>query len=155
MNQNGLPGKRCAKCGATKAFEEFPRNNRQPDGRHFNCKPCHNAQVRESRQRHGGSRNYHLKRRYGIGATEVDAMIAAQGGRCLVCGRENPEHVDHDHVTGRVRGILCFTCNGGLGNFSDDVDRLRSAATYLELAAEGERDLVERARGRARELVSA
>lgn len=156
MSHTGPSSKRCAKCGEIKALDDFPRNKRQPDGRHCYCKLCHNAQVRESRQRlHGGSRHYHLKRRYGIGADDVEAMIAAQGGRCLICGREDPDHVDHDHATGKVRGILCFTCNAGLGNFSDDIERLRSAASYLELAAPGERELAQRARVRARELVAA
>jgi hypothetical protein len=57
-------------------------------------------------------------RRYGIGAAEFDELDAQQGGVCAICGRESPEHVDHDHETGKVRGILCFNCNGGLGQFS-------------------------------------
>jgi len=81
---------------------------------------------------YGGSRHYHLKRRYGIGADEVEALIAAQGGVCAVCGTAKPEHVDHDHLTGRVRGVLCFNCNGGLGQFRDRVDVLKKAITYLE-----------------------
>jgi hypothetical protein len=85
---------------------------------------------------YGGSRHYHLKRRYGIGAAEVDELIRAQGARCAICGREDPEHVDHDHQTGTVRGVLCFNCNGGLGQFHDDVERLLGAATYLERAAD-------------------
>jgi hypothetical protein len=58
--------------------------------------------------------------------------MAAQRGLCGVCQVGLPEHVDHDHVTGRIRGILCFTCNIGMGNFGDDPDRLLRAANYLK-----------------------
>jgi hypothetical protein len=148
--------KRCAACGETKALDEFPRNKNYADGRHCNCKPCHNAQVRESRMRlHGGSRHYHLKRRYGIGAADVDALIEAQGGTCPVCGRPDPEHVDHDHRSGTVRGILCFNCNGGLGQFGDDVDRLAGAIRYLDAQRDNDGDaLVAVARARAKELIA-
>ena len=151
--------KRCPDCGAWKPLEDFPRNRRTRDGRHAYCKPCHNARGHESRQRlYGGSRHYHLKRRYGIGADEFDALLAKQGGVCRICGRPDPEHVDHDHKTGRVRGILCFNCNGGLGQFADDVDRLESAAHYLSSAGvvpEHARELRAAAVVRAGRLVAA
>jgi hypothetical protein len=73
-----------------------------------------------------------LKRRYGISAAEVDAMVEAQGGVCLICQERPAEHVDHDHLSGAVRGVLCFSCNGGLGQFRDRVDIMAKAITYLE-----------------------
>jgi len=79
----------------------------------------------------GGSRTYHLQRRYGITAEEADEMLAAQGGTCAICEIEPAVHVDHDHVSGRVRGMLCFNCNGGLGNFRDDPLFLYAAAEYV------------------------
>jgi hypothetical protein len=81
---------------------------------------------------HGGSRHYHLVRRYGISAVEADDMLKAQAGLCPICRRRLGEkpHVDHDHMTGAVRALLCFTCNAGLGNFSDDAERLERAAAY-------------------------
>lgn len=147
--------KRCPDCGEVKPLEEFPRNKRTQDGRHTYCKPCHNARGRETRQRlYGGSRHYHLKRRYGIGADEVDAMVADQGGTCAICGRPGPEHVDHDHVTGRVRAILCFGCNGGLGQFGDDPERLREAARYVERFDDEARELDDLIRERAYALIT-
>nr|WP_240942772.1 endonuclease VII domain-containing protein [Planosporangium thailandense] len=58
--------------------------------------------------------------------------MAEQGGVCAICGSPDPKHVDHDHVFGNVRGILCSNCNGGLGQFEDDVQRLSEAIRYLK-----------------------
>jgi Recombination endonuclease VII len=151
--------KRCPDCGDWKPPEDFPRNKHYKDGRHPYCKPCHNARGAETRQRlYGGSRHYHLKRRYGIGAADFDELVRRQGAICAICGRENPEHVDHDHDSGKVRGILCFNCNGGLGQFSDNTERLSNAIEYLEdgLDARVEApDLRGLARGRAQALTRA
>jgi len=145
--------KRCPDCHQWKPESEFPRNKNYEDGRDPYFKPCHNARGKESKQRlYGGSRHYHLKRRYAIGADEFDALVVAQGGACAICGREDPEHVDHDHVTGEVRGILCFNCNGGLGQFRDSTDALRAAAFYLEQRAPEVVELRELAVTRAGEL---
>jgi len=144
--------KRCRDCGELKALDEFPRNKNSKDGRHTYCKPCHNARGKETYTRlYGGTRHYHLLRRYGISATDVDELVKQQGGVCPLCGRENPEHVDHDHDTGRVRGVLCFNCNGGLGQFRDSIDALENAVSYLVRADPEMVDLdalaLERARG--------
>ena len=129
----GLPPlKRCPDCGVAKPLDQFPRNKSSRDGRHAYCKPCHNARGKESKQRlYGGSRHYHLMRRYGIGAADFDQLVEKQGGVCAICGRAEPEHVDHSHATGEVRGILCFNCTGGLGQFRDSIDALRAAVEYL------------------------
>jgi hypothetical protein len=125
--------KRCADCRRYKPVTEFPRNKNSNDGFHCYCKDCNNARTGESRERlHGGSRHYHLKHRYGMGVDEFDALVRGQGGVCAVCGASGPEQVDHSHATGDVRGILCFNCNGGLGQFKDSTDALRNAARYLE-----------------------
>jgi hypothetical protein len=127
------PGrKRCPDCGETKLLEEFPRSRTAPGGVGGYCKPCHNARGKRTLEKLGGSRHYHLQRRYGISAAEVDAMIEAQGGLCLICEERPAEHVDHDHLSGAVRGVLCFSCNGGLGQFRDRVDIMAKAITYLE-----------------------
>jgi hypothetical protein len=77
----------------------------------------------------------HLKRKYGLTIEEYDAMLAAQGGGCFICGRPPRDdislHVDHDHSTGAVRGILCFCCNNALADFQEDPALLRKAVTYL------------------------
>ncbi|WP_437104985.1 endonuclease VII domain-containing protein [Streptomyces sp. enrichment culture] len=58
--------------------------------------------------------------------------IASQGGVCCVCLSAVPAHVDHCHETGRVRGVLCFSCNAALGQFKNQPDVMRRAAAYVE-----------------------
>jgi hypothetical protein len=76
----------------------------------------------------------HLKRKYGITIEQYDAMLEAQGGGCFICGRPPREdislHVDHDHFTGEIRGILCFRCNNALADFQEDPILLAKAAAY-------------------------
>lgn len=122
----------CPDCDAVKPLEDFPTTPASRTGRHTYCKPCHNARGRASLEKVGGSRTYHLKRRYGITAEESDAMLEAQGGLCGICRTAPAAHVDHDHDTGEVRELLCFNCNGGLGQFKDDPEVLRAAADYVE-----------------------
>ena len=73
----------------------------------------------------------HVWRRYGLAERELAEMLAVQRGVCVICLTGPPEHVDHDHRTGEVRGILCSGCNSGLGSFGDDLDRLYGALRYL------------------------
>jgi len=100
-----------------------------------------NAYRRERRQDpivKGRDRAGHLRRKYGITPAEYGQMLARQGGVCFLCG-SHPRppyslHVDHDHASGKIRGLLCFNCNYALGHFADDPDRLRAAARYVEVA---------------------
>jgi len=127
--------KRCPDCGETKPLAEFPRNRAVKDGYAVYCKPCHNAKGRASRDKYGGARKYHLWRRYGLTLDDFNALLTAQAQKCAICGATDPEHVDHDHESGHVRGLLCFNCNGGLGQFKDNASNLRKAAEYLDQAA--------------------
>lgn len=76
---------------------------------------------------------YHRLKAYGLSDEDFAAMLAAQGGACAICQRitDRPLHVDHDHETGRVRGLLCYSCNAALGSFGDSPARLLSALAYL------------------------
>ena len=124
---------RCLDCNEVKALDDFPRNKRYEKGRHPYCKPCHNARGKESKDRlYGGSSHYHRRSRYGLDFGEYEEMLLDQGDVCAICLEAPAEHVDHDHETGQVRGILCFNCNGGLGQFRDRVDIMRKAIDYLE-----------------------
>lgn len=78
----------------------------------------------------------HIARRYGLTAEEYRRRVAAQQGRCAVCGCEPGDgkrlHVDHDHESGVIRDLLCGPCNHALGHAKDDPARLRALADYLE-----------------------
>lgn len=121
----------CPDCGAVKPQEAYPRTRASRTGRATYCLPCHKARGQVSREKIGGSRTYHLFRRYGISAAEADVMLDLQNGRCAICAAAPAVHVDHDHSTGAVRALLCFNCNGGLGQFKDDPDLLGVAAEYV------------------------
>ena len=97
----------------------------------------------------------HLMRKYGISLDQYDAMLEAQGGGCFICRRPPREdislHVDHDHATGKVRGILCFCRNNALADFQEDPALLRKAASYVSWHANQEE--IQLARRRALSLV--
>ena len=80
---------------------------------------------------YGGHKDFLLHRRYGLTRAELDRLIEEQGGLCEICQERPAEHVDHNHVTGKVRAILCFSCNRGLGKFKEDLTTLDRAIEYL------------------------
>lgn len=114
--------KRCPQCETIKPFADWERNSTSPDGWSNYCRPCRAGRNRES----------YFKRKYGITISERDELIASQAGVCPICLAASAEHVDHCHETGRVRGVLCFSCNAALGQFKDRPDAMRRAAAYLE-----------------------
>jgi len=72
-----------------------------------------------------------LRNRYNITIDDYEDMFEEQDGRCRVCQKRKKLYVDHDHKTHEVRGLLCNTCNIGLGHFKDNPNLLRQAASYL------------------------
>jgi hypothetical protein len=76
----------------------------------------------------------HYRNSYGLTMDEVEVMRAKGCGICGTVewmGRHSQAHIDHDHATGRVRGVLCHDCNTGLGKFRDDPELLAAAIRYL------------------------
>ena len=110
----------------------------------------HDSRTKEGRaaymQTYRSTRRGHLsakdrERRFGITAERYAEMVEAQGGLCAICGKPECETrngkvkalaVDHDHESGRIRGLLCVACNTGLGKLGDDPVVLRKAAAYVE-----------------------
>jgi predicted nucleic acid-binding Zn ribbon protein len=100
---------------------------------------CSRKCGERARRESGRDRETHLLRKYGVTQEWYDDTLAKQSGGCALCGNGPSErgkyrthlHVDHDHKTGAVRGLLCDRCNLLLGQFGDDPDRLMAAAKYL------------------------
>ena len=109
----------------------------QPAVNHSSTPRC--EKCRETNRALAARRNG-LSRLYGLSVEAYNALLKDQGNVCRICGTDSPGRnhanwsVDHDHLTGRVRGLLCHRCNVGVGHFDDDPSRLRRAADYLEAA---------------------
>ena len=84
-------------------------------------------------------RDDRLRYKYGIGIDEYDRLLLQQGNKCYICWTKKCSTgrrfaVDHDHKTGKVRGLLCRDCNKGIGLFKDNPSFLSRAAAYVELS---------------------
>ena len=76
-------------------------------------------------------RSWRLGANYQLSSDEYEDLLSSQNGVCLLCGSSKRLVVDHDHETGKVRGILCDLCNRGLGYFKDSKEALLNAVEYL------------------------
>lgn len=98
--------------------------------------------LKRNKMTKAAQRHYGLKRYYGLTSDQYGKMLADQAGVCSICGEPEVRvtmkgelttlHVDHCHDTNKVRSLLCYRCNSGLGSFRDRVDLLRKAAEYIE-----------------------
>lgn len=127
----------CTKCKIIKPLLDFQRKWGTRDGLSCQCKSCkrdfyyknHLSMRRKSRARC-------MFRKFGISPAQFEEKLAQQGGKCAACGKIPSDarrpHIDHDHRTGKVRGILCHGCNVSLGMLRDDVDTILKLAAYLK-----------------------
>lgn len=128
--------RRCKDCGKLKPLGNFYlhcRRSGHQAGYRFYSSYCHKCDNKRSIKY---ARSRRLRKRYGIADSDYEAMLAAQGGGCRICGRQNEAGrnwlaVDHDHCTGTVRGLLCDRCNRTLGSVKDSVALLRRMIAYL------------------------
>lgn len=86
-------------------------------------------------------RNYRLKRLFKIDLQEYNRLFQIQGGMCRLCGVHQSKlkvslAVDHNHATGKIRGLLCMTCNRALGLFKDNLELLEKAKQYILVSSE-------------------
>ncbi len=130
---------KCTICGKEKPFKDFvKRNNRPKNARQPYCLECH-AKKRRDNYIGGQFREWDSINKYGVTKEQYDKLVEQQNGVCAIC--QNPQikkhlktrlSIDHDHVSGRVRGLLCDTCNRALGLFKDNVVTLGAAYEYLK-----------------------
>ena len=148
----------CSGCKKEKLLNEFKQytsGNRK--GKYYaKCKNCYILYSREyenrkyvkqrrrkrnkTTKRRNYQRDYMLKRKYGISLDEYNKILKEQNGVCAICGQQeramskhgvlNTLAVDHDHETGKVRGLLCYSCNVKLG-YLENIDFMLKAKLYL------------------------
>jgi hypothetical protein len=128
--------KTCTKCLEPQPLSAFHKHCRMKDGLSPRCKVCKGDTDKAWRSNNRSERiNYDMKRRYAVDDCEYNARLQKQEGGCAICG--NPCNtgrrlaIDHNHRTKKVRGLLCNSCNNGLGRFNDDPQRLQAAINYL------------------------
>lgn len=110
----------------------------KPSGQSY-CSACNKVRTDKHRKAHPDQwaayqKKANLKRYYGITPAEFDALYKKQNGVCAICSGKSDNKqlaVDHNHLTGTVRGLLCERCNTGLGQFKDNHQSLKNAITYL------------------------
>jgi hypothetical protein len=145
--------KLCKTCRGVKPVDDFNRNSKSKDRLQYNCRVCSSRHLREWKLKNP-ERNAERTRQWrrnnpirqkvaqwlwnGINMTASGylALLQSQNNNCALCGIPRTKlavdfAVDHDHKTGKVRGLLCQKCNRGLGHFQDSPDLLRKAVAYL------------------------
>ncbi len=150
--------KKCSKCGQEKSADEFFKSGKQKSGKpkfRGDCKTCASKDTGLWRIKNRSHYNNYaakwraenpekhfaneLRRRYGLSAARYHEMLGEQGHKCRICSvahdptkKRKCLYVDHDHKTGRIRGLLCGSCNIALGNFRESIETMESAIAYLK-----------------------
>lgn len=138
--------KTCIKCKETKPCTDYHKAKSTVDKRQSSCKLCDNARRKALYDKDpNNSRISSYKIKYGLTIKGYDTILKNQNGCCAICGTAKnirivngkEQHtylvVDHCHKTEKVRGLLCYTCNVGLGMFRDNTEYLKTAIEYLDV----------------------
>ncbi len=123
-------------CGRPHAAHGLCRSHRNQQARGAELRPLRSYVRHGQADAQRAQRSQALLTLYGITLVAWEALFAEQGSVCALCGADAPGHAhgwatDHCHGSGTVRGILCHTCNIGLGLLGDSADRLRRALAYV------------------------
>jgi Recombination endonuclease VII len=122
-----MESKYCRDCEQERPLTDFTKNRNSRDGYAFYCRPCAKAAPDREGPSYWRTGEASPPRHRRAGGRDT-----SQGGLCAICRMAPAKHVDHDHATGAVRALLCFNCNGGLGQFRGDPGLLHLAAFYVE-----------------------
>ena len=125
-------------CKNGHSMDEYRRIH--PNGDSY-CSACKVERTKKSRKAHPEKHSEYgwrsrIKGTYGITEEDYSQMFIEQQGQCGICFssliyRDKATHIDHDHDTGEVRGLLCHGCNTAIGLLKEDIDVLASAINYL------------------------
>jgi hypothetical protein len=127
--------KRCSMCRQEKPATEFWRHSTARDGLHPSCRPCARANARRRWAKKPEAQRFfrRLRQRYGLTQAQAEELLAARGAQCWACGarpKSKNLHVDHDHRTGAVRGLLCLRCNVAL-SYIENTELHEQLLAYL------------------------
>lgn len=128
--------KRCSKCGKLKSLRAFRKDKQKIDGLYSSCGLCWKKYYHSNPNKKLMNRITDLKRKYGLTLEEYDLMDKLQNSRCAICGKVNKNGwnlaVDHNHKTGKIRKLLCASCNLVVGASYEDIEILKLTIKYLE-----------------------
>lgn len=130
--------KSCTKCREIKPYSDFYKDHRNPNLLRPKCKPCHNGESAINYENNkDGWRDKFYQRKYGLTLIQYEDLLKAQNGVCAICEQVESSakfmylSVDHDHLTGEVRGLLCAFCNRLLGMYERNREKFDRFDTYL------------------------
>lgn len=127
--------KKCEECKEIKSLDQFYNLSRNKDSKENKCKRCRKAKnnlwYKQNKEKHAkSSLPASIKRRFGISIEEYKSKL--QNNTCSICKSNTDLVLDHNHITSKIRGVLCRKCNAALGLFKDNKNILREAILYLE-----------------------
>lgn len=125
----------CKRCNLEKDVSEFPIDYRNVNWINNICKRCNGIRSNENNRKNKSWNKYNWQKR-GLNLDSAYSLYNTQQC-CQICGETTKLHLDHDHNTNKIRGMLCHKCNRALGFFKDNPKLLRKAADYLEIDKHG------------------
>ena len=147
--QTRRPKRRCYSCKRSKSLSCFMSDSSRPYGKSYQCKLCKRDEARKRSRKNSTTykSNYYRQNiiKYGLSVEQYEQLLATQSGCCAICCRPETAFackkystkprrlsIDHNHETGKVRGLLCSKCNGAIGMLYENDITLHNARAYLE-----------------------